>query len=1597
MGRLGVIILIVHLLVCVPAGQAHAARVSAREFNSGVSLFKRGEFDLASDVFKQLLDKYPDAEQIDEVKYWYAETRDRLKDYPAALDYYKKIVSDHPQSKFQSRALFGAGYAAYRLNQFQDASSYFADASAKSEEPEIIGESLIMSAYCFNQLNEPAQAESKLRDLLARPALDKKYILDARYELGRILINSGRDSEAISMLKPVTENPSHPRQAAAMLAIGDVLYAKSRFRESVEWYENVLKNKQSTDDMLARAQWNAAWSEMTTGNDTSAESRFKAVTSMDSVSDEIKSDAWLRTAIIARRGGQDGTAGWRAHQALAIADSAGIRRLQDEVRLFLAESAYLKNKYDSAMDILNAVQAQNYPFHQLKGQIYFDSRRFSEALPCFQKAVESAADSDRRNTSSLDLAQTYFNLKSYDDALNAAGKLQDPAGQQAQNRLELTAKIYMATGKYKESAESYAELAGRKSDSAGVTEALYFSALGYYRAEMNDDAKKQLDRLFALNPTPTDGGSVAGGQGWPERPPPSQYRAGAVVLLGDVFLKLGKPDSALKQFWKAIDEAEDTDVIYLAYTHLITQLLKTDTAAAVTSADSFADRLPEGRTFQFVMESLYGAKQYSDVVQYSSRALKTLGSDEPAKARVAYYDMAANFEIKNFKAAGESLRRLSTYIQEKSPADTLAEEAVFWECRIAQSQADPARTRAAYQTYLDSFPSGKYVRDARFNLGLIAFDAGGQEEAEKQFTTMLAGRSAADAAASGDEMYVNAVYNLASVRIARKDYAGAREMLAALEKSPALSADPGYRYKRGYVEMQLGQTQTAENLYAGIIADPAVSRQILDKALQTLADLYYHSDRADDLIGMQDKKIGAVEDPEARSHVFYLIGMTYFNREQFDTAAKMFKEVKDTPDTALLAEAWLRQADCQYNLGNYDRAYRDYDAVRSKYEDIRWDDEAVYSQGLCQIKLGLKDAAISTYETFLKTHAASPMAPNMIIESANLYFKLGKTDQAMEKIKLIESSSDNAFKQDASRLRVKIAEKNNNPEEIFKETARHTTQFGAEGDVVLVAVQAAVAASKFDDALKMLDGVQTDKFKPDVAARIDFYKAESSRNLGKSGADEIYQRLSGVSDSEVRMSASYRYAGYLVDHGQADQAMAYLAPVLAGGQSFKFYEESILFGLTASKKAGLNELTMSIYETYANRLSTESSRVTGAEAWYSACLARANKEQALKAAETLLGYKVSPRRRRELILSSASLNEDLNHPEKAQGLYDKVISDPDADADLLKQSMDRRVQMAMNRGAAGRDYLMSFLTESPDPRRGYVAAEKLLADAMDEKRYKDVVRVVDIMAEKLPSVPASARYRAAVAKLAMSDTASALKEFKTLAEASSPDTYYQAWSALKLAEQSYAQKSYPSAEPLLRRAWAGRANLTDEAAVTAYKMLADIYLDAEDYTGMEFLAAEPAPAGVNEEADLIKGFAAFHRKDFAEAARHLKQVESKEARAKRAFAESLVGSGDTPAGIKVLDDLSLTRGATAAAAAYRIAQLYDLNGDFKQAVISYYNVLDQYEPDENAAVAPQAMLGIIRIQVRNKQIDKAKKTLDDLEKKYPKSKEAEEAEKTVKR
>ena len=86
----------------------------------------------------------------------------------------------------------------------------------------------------------------------------------------------------------------------------------------------------------------------------------------------------------------------------------------------------------------------------------------------------------------------------------------------------------------------------------------------------------------------------------------------------------------------------------------------------------------------------------------------------------------------------------------------------------------------------------------------------------------------------------------------------------------------------------------------------------------------------------------------------YMVGECYFAAEDYEGALREYAKVSDRKgrDDYLKASVLLRQGECNYNLGRFDKAIEHYDRLVKKYDDTFMLAEGLYEIGLAYIVEG---------------------------------------------------------------------------------------------------------------------------------------------------------------------------------------------------------------------------------------------------------------------------------------------------------------------------------------------------------------------------------------------------------------------------------------------------------------------------------------------------------------------------------------------------------------------------------------------------------------------------------------------------------------------
>lgn len=1590
---------VVSFLLCVAVCGLFPLTANAdisRDFNTGVYLYKKGDYELAEKTFELILNRYPGDVRTDEVMYWYAESNFRMEKYTVALGIYRKLLAEHPASKFASKATVSAGFTAMRLKLYRDAAAFYSQIITDPTSPrDLVTECSILVSECYLNMGDDAQAEKSLRGVLAMPKLSASRRQEAEYELGRLLLRIGRSQEGREVLTQAAERGGQ-QQVSAIMALGDASYADGRYRESLDWYEKIYGRKRgartASPELRARAMYNAAWAYLGMGNTDRARELFADVNADDQSPADLRGDAALRLAYIYRERRNPKAVSEMIDYAEQVAKASKETRLRDDVSLFRAETEFQRNRFDDALGYLARIADKNYRVLRMTGQVLSETGRPLDAATQFERAALAAPTREALNICLFDLGQSLFAAGQYDSCVVMLGRIKEPSNALTERLDPFYADALQSAGRFKDAAKRYERLAAAATDSATVQRFRYFGALALFRGQEYTRATEMLDRFFAGIPQPggkptSEDGELVAARG------SDSVSVAALILRGDILAAQDRRTEAQNSYLRALPaaRASGVDNLYLVYGHLIDHAIRHKPADVIEYIDDLVSSVGDTRTYSFVIDRLYEAKLFKNVLKYTEEVLRKFPYASDLYGKAGYYQAMSYYRRGDMRSALRSLEYLDKWIL-VHPSDDIAEESRFWRAEFARARSDRALARRAYMAYLDFHPAGKYVLESRQQIAVMALEDGDAAVAEAELLKILGGRSSERILASS--IVSDAQYNLASVRILQNRYEDALAALQVLSASKTYSGDPAYLYKLGFVKESLGRIAEAEMHFRDILSKSKVPVVTLDNTIIELFTILYRAERYPELEADFKKHGERIRDPRVAARSKYLIGMMLFDAERFAEAIPFFKQVRAPVDTQLIIETATRLGDCEYNLKRYKEALDRYSKISEQHPNTPWGKEALYASGLCKIKLGFPESALTGFERFLQQNPDEPLARDVAMEAARLYLTRGDVDASAQKLDFLEKRKlESSFVEEITRMRIKIAYRRADNDRVLELARSHRATYGPNPEVALAAAEAAVRLGRAQEALDALDGFGAQALDTSSRVRMDFYRAEAFHKMGRPEAQDIYRRLAELPDVEIRLSSRFRCGQYLMDKKEFSAARVMWSSVLAhtGAPKMPFYQDCILHALYAGQQASEPEEVVRLYANVRDDIVAEADRITAAEYNLSACLLLKEPEKSLAAAEDLLALGLSHDRRADVLLTSARIQESMKRLDDADAVYTGLMDNPSMPQSARATAESRKVQLAISRGADGHGILEGYLMRGAQGTWAVRAAESLLHDAVADKRYPDIIRTVDMIELRLNSVGSSARYASAVARLALSDTTGAMKDLRKILEDGASDTFYVAWAAYRIAQEEAIQGRHDAAKSLLRTAWNGRANLDTPSTLNTYHQLAELLVETADYAGMQELSLGVDTAGISLESDMLTGLVAWSKGDYETAVTSLKKISRMPDAVRIRLAESLLRVGETIPAIAEYERVGEGTGEPSARAQLRAADLYGEIGDTQQCLIGYYKILAIHESDTATDLAADALIRIARMYAKAGERAKAINAALDVVRKYPESSAARDA------
>ncbi|MDR3610831.1 MAG: tetratricopeptide repeat protein [Ignavibacteriaceae bacterium] len=443
-----------------------------------------------------------------------------------------------------------------------------------------------------------------------------------------------------------------------------------------------------------------------------------------------------------------------------------------------------------------------------------------------------------------------------------------------------------------------------------------------------------------------------------------------IYTLASVYEKIGDYDNAVQYYDQLISYHKESPLANSARIRIGVCYFKLkDYQSSIIELNN---PVLSGLPGDLYSESLYLlANSYYRVQEYgkAEKTYKEIIQNYPSASMVreVRYGLAwTYFQQKKYNDAYNIFNSLS------DDTDTLAIKSFYWKGESKRYAGQESDALDIYIEFLKRFPDSKLSEGVQYQMGVIYFNSGNLEPAEKYLTTAINSYD--------NTVKVKAYTMLGEIALQRNEYPAAKEFFNNAVNIPDVETDLQNRALLG-----LGETYYFLNKHNDAVAslteidlrEPAFEKDKLNFYL------------AENLFAMGDyqpalERYNKVDSGNKFFGNQALYGKAYclFDLKKYDQSAESFSEfVKKYSSDKKIRDAKLRLADCYYATKNYLEA------------------SAIYKDIFISGKTGLDDPF--TYYQYAQALYKGGDAPQALIELRNIQLKFPESEYADKSLYLI--------------------------------------------------------------------------------------------------------------------------------------------------------------------------------------------------------------------------------------------------------------------------------------------------------------------------------------------------------------------------------------------------------------------------------------------------------------------------------------------------------------------------------------------------------------------------------------------------------------------
>lgn len=678
---------------------------------------KQGNLDAALTHFEEVYTRYPDADLAPASVYAEGTTYVQREEYDRATAAFERLGAQYPDSPFAQNLGTILGEVYYRLGQYKEAANELQERLSTLKASERI-RALFLLGETYNQLGRSESARTQYRQVLDE-APNSSYATPARYGLAWQYYKVERYEDAATAFAEVRASESSlATEATYYEAVNRALLGEQE--RALQLYRTYLEEAEN-DRLSAEARYEVGLLLYQQEQYDEAAAAFRVLT-RESASQERLGDAyyWLGNAYLA----SDQLDRALEAYSQAIERGAASESATVEVRFQKAWTLYQNGRYGEAAPIFRSLAETHSETDRGKealfwgGDSYYHQEQYGQARTFLQRYLNTDAEGARRAGAQYALAWVHFKERRFEPAARLFRQFlttyEDPRNntvpyrQDAQLRL---ADCYFALKRYDDAISVYERARGE-----GATYALYQSGQALYFADRPDEALDRLRRLV-------------------DRDPNSPWHPDALYRIGDIHFQQQRYEDARSAFQRLIDEYPDHPQSPRAqYAIADTYYNAGEMEQAVRAYRAVLETYPESPSADEAASSLFFALNAAGQQDRAEELIASIAENNPDANfadRLRYQRARSAYQRGESKRA---LRLFREFVRTASTSSLLS--GAYYHLGLLHADQDQYSEAKNYLSQLvEQYPESEYYPEGSLRLAEIYLEQENYEDALSAYRT----------------------------------------------------------------------------------------------------------------------------------------------------------------------------------------------------------------------------------------------------------------------------------------------------------------------------------------------------------------------------------------------------------------------------------------------------------------------------------------------------------------------------------------------------------------------------------------------------------------------------------------------------------------------------------------------------------------------------------------------------------------------------------------------------------------------------------------------------------------------------------------------